>query len=217
MSADDYLRIKSVKGIKESALPAGRALSHAELRALGDACNDGTLLGIRDAALLALYVGGGLRRSEPCDLDRSDYTPATAEAPASVRIRHGKGNKERIAFLVDDNAQHVEKWLEYRPAVDGPLLFPIHRSGSFHLRRLDDDSVYRALMRRAQMAGIDTTVHCLRRTFITEALDQGHGIALVARQVGHATVQQTGRYYRENDRKLMRMARSMNLSIGGAE
>jgi integrase len=59
------------KAIKSETLPRGRALSSGELRALFEACADGTKAGVRDAALLAILYAGGLRRSEAVSLERA--------------------------------------------------------------------------------------------------------------------------------------------------
>ena len=65
MTSEDRMRIEAVKGIKGSRLPAGRALSVGEVIALFDVCaRDASPAGARDAAMLALLLGAGLRRAE---------------------------------------------------------------------------------------------------------------------------------------------------------
>ena len=65
MSTDDYTRINGVKGLRGSRLPSGRMLSPGEIGALFHACRaDKTAAGRRDAAILGLLLGAGLRRAE---------------------------------------------------------------------------------------------------------------------------------------------------------
>jgi integrase/recombinase XerD len=64
MDAENYHRAVDLRAIKSQTLPRGRALTAGELRALFEACADGTKAGVRDAALLAILYAGGLRRSE---------------------------------------------------------------------------------------------------------------------------------------------------------
>ncbi len=76
-------------------LPAGRALSRGEVAALLEVCSrDETAAGVRDAALVALLVAGGLRRSEAVMLDLGDYDRESG----ALKVR-GKGGKERVTYL----------------------------------------------------------------------------------------------------------------------
>jgi integrase/recombinase XerD len=65
MDADSYHRAADLPSVRGSTLPRGRALTTGELRALfGARATDSTAAGARDAALLALLYGAGLRRAE---------------------------------------------------------------------------------------------------------------------------------------------------------
>ena len=70
IDTDSYQHIKQVRSVRGSRLPNGRALEKHEVRALYFTCeNDRSSKGLRDAAILAVLVGCGLRRSEVVALD----------------------------------------------------------------------------------------------------------------------------------------------------
>ena len=92
MTADEYMTaadLANVKGDKPDQA-AGRALSLGELMALVTSCNDGTLAGARDAAMLAVAYAGGLRRAEIVALTMDSFDAASA-----VLTVKGKRNKTR--------------------------------------------------------------------------------------------------------------------------
>jgi hypothetical protein len=73
MSADQMTRACSIDPVRGSRVQKGRALSQGELRALFTACDPKTAGGARNAALLGLLYGGGLRRAEVVALDLADF------------------------------------------------------------------------------------------------------------------------------------------------
>ena len=80
MTAEDYHRATDVPTIKAQTLPRGRALASGEISALMNTCGrDASPAGIRDAALIAVLYGAGLRRSESVGLDLADYNIETGE------------------------------------------------------------------------------------------------------------------------------------------
>ena len=62
ISAEEYQKAASVESISGETVPAGRALSGGELVGLLETCEQ-TPLGVRDAAILSLLYGCGLRRN----------------------------------------------------------------------------------------------------------------------------------------------------------
>ena len=92
LTAEEHARVRDLKALRGSTLPAGRAAAQDELAALFAACAaDPAPAGRRDAAILALLYAGGVRRNELAGLTLADYDPA---APALL-VRRAKGRKER--------------------------------------------------------------------------------------------------------------------------
>src|SRR5439155_4969981 len=135
-------RAADLPSVRGSNLLRGRALSSGELRALFTACSaDKTPAGTRDAALLAVLYGCGLRRSELVALDRDDYDPETG----GFRVRSGKGNKARISYASVGSRAAVDGWLVVRGSTPGPLFCPVNKGGNLVMRRLSDQAVRKIL------------------------------------------------------------------------
>ena len=197
MTAEDHQRTRDIPSIRGTVLPRGRALSRGELRALFRTCaQDPAAAGRRDAALLALLYGGGLRRSEATALAVADYNPETG----AMTIRRGKGRKDRIAYATDGAWDALEAWLGIRGVEPGPLFCPIDKGATLHVRPMTDQAVLYILRRRAHDAGVQLfSPHDLRRTFISDLLDAGADISTVQRLARHANVQTTARYDRRGE------------------
>lgn len=211
MKAEDYQRIREIKSVKGTRLAAGRALSPGEVEKLFRACHlDPTPAGARDAALVATLRACGLRRSECVGtLSLADY----ARADCTLRVR-GKGDRERLAYLGSVTARRaLERWLLVRGNDQGPLFCPVTKAGHVVLRALSDQAVYLALKRRAKAARIGhCTPHDLRRTFVTELLDDGADMATVQELAGHASLSTTKIYDRRGERHLRQAAQTVSFS-----
>jgi site-specific recombinase XerD len=118
----------------------------------------------------------------------------------AVRVRSGKGNKERITYVQGMGSVSVEVWIQVRGAEPGPLFVPIHRSGKVQLRSLREQSIYDMLQRWAVGAGVAPfSPHDLRRTFAGDLLDAGADISTVQKLMGHASVNTTQGYDRRGE------------------
>jgi len=193
MSAESYQRAVDVQNVKSETLPAGRELSQGELLALVSACKaDRSPAGIRDAAIIGLLYTCGLRRAELVALDRSDFDPATGK----LAVRAGKGRKQRMVYVQGGALCALTDWLA---AVGDslPLFVPVRKDGRITRRRMNPQSIYDMLKKRARQSGVsEFSPHDLRRTFVGDMLDRGVDIATVASIAGHASVDTTRRYDR---------------------
>ncbi len=210
MDAETYHRAIDLPSIRGVRLPTGRALTKRELQKLFGACaGDSHLLGRRDAAMLALAYGAGLRRSELVGLDLSDYNPETSE----LVVRSGKGQKDRRVYATDGAKVALDTWLDARGADPGPLFWPADGRGRALVnRRMSDHAVLLLLRRRAVQAKVAPfTPHDLRRTFIGDLLDAGADMSVVQQLAGHASVETTARYDRRGEATKRRAAELLHV------
>jgi integrase len=193
MTVEEYERAANVKAIKAQTLPKGRALTLDEVTALLEACaRDATPAGVRDAALIALIVGGGPRRSEVVALQLADYD----RADGRLTIRSGKGKKDRTIYISGGAQTALDDWLTLRGDRDGAIFTSTTRSG----QPITDQAVLVILRKRAAEAQVRPfTPHDLRRTMITRLLEAGADVVSVQRLAGHADPATTARYDRRGE------------------
>ncbi len=197
MSADDYDQAVDLRTIRAERLPRGRALSNSEVAALMRVCADDlTPAGARDAALIALLRGTGMRRAELVALDLTDYDVATG----AITVRSGKGRKDRMVYAPAGARSALDDWIAIRGEVPGPLFYGLVKGGALVVRRLAAQAVAVVCAARAAEAGIAPfTPHDMRRTFISGLLDAGADISTVQRLAGHEDPATTSRYDRRGE------------------
>lgn len=191
MTAEDYHKAASIKGVRGSTLPSGRELAFGEITAVIGVCeNEHSIIGDRDAAIVAVLYGGGLRRAEIVALQLSDWNSEMA-----TLLVQGKGNKERKVYLKNGGGRAIAAWLKTRGDFKGALFVPVHKGGNIHNKHMSSQSVYDMVKRRGVQAGIpDFSPHDLRRSHVGALLGKGVDISLVSKMVGHSNVQTTARY-----------------------
>jgi integrase len=206
---EGYQRAVDLPPVRGRALPQGRALTHHELKALFEAAasDPRPAMAARDAALLALACGLGLRRSELVGLDLADVN-----LDAGTVVVRGKGGCERLGHLHDGAQDAVASWMEVRGDAAGPLLLAIDQVGRVRAGRPSATTVNRILRRLADRAGVESfTPHDLRRTFITGLLESGQDLVLVQQLAGHASPGTTSRYDRRIEEARRRAAAALHV------
>ncbi len=150
----------------------------------------------RDAAVVTLLYGCGLRISEALSLIGAD-TPL----PEVLRIT-GKGNKTRIVPVIDAARDAVARYLRACPhplEPDAPL-FRAVRGGPLKPRAIQK------VMERARMQlGLPATAtpHAMRHSFATHLLSAGGDLRAIQELLGHASLSTTQAYTSVDTARLM--------------
>lgn len=165
------------------------------------------------AALMTAY-GAGLRVSEVVALRVGDIDSRRM----LIRIRQGKGKKDRYAMLSPRLLAVLRCWWRSRmlPAGHQPSpedwLFPGFSRG----RHMNTESLQTACREAARLAGIGkrVTVHTLRHSFATHMLEGGTDIRIIQALLGHGSIQTTTRYVAVSPNAIARATSPLD-STGG--
>lgn len=164
---------------------AAKALTDADLRA-GEAREAWVLA--RDAAVLALLYGAGLRIAEALSLSLKDV----AGAPDALRVT-GKGGKTRMVPLLPQVLALIRDYIArcpYALPADGPL-FVGARGGPLSPRIVQ---LAMASLRGALGLPDSATPHALRHSFATHLLARGGDLRAIQELLGHASLSTTQIY-----------------------
>ena len=142
----------------------------------------------RDAAVLALLYGSGLRLSEALSLKRSDARPNT-----EALVVTGKGRKKRMVPVLPQVIKAIDEYLELCPfhlKPEGPL-FVGARGGTLSPRIVQ---LAMARLRGALGLADSATPHALRHSFATHLLARGGDLRAIQELLGHASLSTTQIY-----------------------
>jgi len=172
-----------------------RHLTMDEVRAILNAPNTTTRLGIRDRAMLHICFAGGLRVSELVELPLGNVR---LERTPSIRIL-GKGRKERCLPLWKEPATDLRAWLAVRGAPPVPELFV--NAGGVAMTRAGfeyilDKHVGAARKSCTSLNGRSVSPHQLRHSCALTMLQATRDIRKVALWLGHSDIRTTEIYLR---------------------
>ncbi len=172
------------RGIMRVPKKLPRFLSQEQAARLMDAPDTSTPIGLRDAALLELIYGAGLRVSEANGLDANDLNLKTRE----VRVT-GKGSKQRVVLIGEAAKASLLLYLrEGRPKLaskgSGTVLF-LNRFGGRLSQRSIQEKVRRYSASSSLPSGVHT--HTLRHSYATHMLEGGADLRVVQDLMGHAS------------------------------
>ena len=186
----------AVRAVSAPAKPRGlpRPVPVREALAMLEPGTDWT--SVRDAAVLSLLYGCGLRVGEATGLDVEDV----GDPLTRLRIR-GKGGKERDVPVVPKVAAMVARYREAAPfaLTTGPF-FRGEKGG-----RLSPRMVQRAVESWRHALGLPDTAtpHALRHAFASHILAQGGDLRAIQTLLGHARLSTTQVYTAVDDRALL--------------
>jgi integrase len=168
-------------------------MTKAQVRAIIEAAANGSWIGTRNRAHLAVLYRTGARCSESCAMKIGDVYPID-DGCAIVRINqpkgYGRGALPREVGLDPRSAAYLFEWMAERGQGDGPLFTT--KSG----RRVLPSYIRQLLPRLAKQTGIKRRVHphAFRHTFARELYDEGVGIMEIMLALGHTELGTTQTY-----------------------
>jgi len=158
----------------------------------------------RDAAVMALLYGSGLRISEALGLKRRDVPLPGA---GDVLIVTGKGNKTRMVPVLQNVLMLIQDYATMCPhplPAEGPI-FVGARGGQLSAR------IIQLTMERLR-GGLglpdSATPHALRHSFATHLLSRGGDLRAIQELLGHASLSTTQVYTGIDAERLLEVYRS---------
>lgn len=206
VASNPVLDVRSPKAPKP--LPKALSVDDAvRLASFGDA-NADPWLEARDAAMVELLYGAGLRVGELTGLDAQASSTARGWVDLDAAEAHvlGKGSKRRIVPVGNQAVNALRAWLQVRhlallakaslqqQAGDAPAALFIGRYGT----RLTAQSIWQRLRQRSLTAGLPAPVHphMLRHSFASHVLQSSSDLRGVQELLGHANISTTQVYTR---------------------
>lgn len=152
----------------------------------------------RDRAMLSIYYGCGLRKSEGTNLVVNDVLSERK----LIHVRKGKGNKERYVPTTENNLKHITEYLQngrsflQATSESNTESFFINQYGTAcsdqaltaRLKRLTKNSG------NATLQGKKPSLHSLRHSIATHLLQDGMEIEMIQKFLGHASLESTQIY-----------------------
>ena len=184
-----YLTVEEMRGLYE-------ATYGWNLGTFLEPCNS------RDRAILTIYYGCGLRRSEGYHLNVSDIDLDTKV----LKVRRGKGYKKRLVPFNTASGKYLERYIyDWRARLlkdtKEPALFISQRG-----RRMESQSMalrLKILQDRCTVSSIknkNVTLHILRHSIATHLLQAGMKLEKIAQFLGHSSLESTQIYTHLNER-----------------
>jgi integrase len=193
LSPEQATGIRRVKGVRQLGRRIGNWLTGDQAQELLNATDRGTLRGKRDAALLGLLLGCGLRRSEAVSL-RVDQLQLRERHWVIVDLA-GKGGRLRTVPVPAWCKSLVDLWLVDSGVAEGRVFTRILKNGFRQDYGVTPNLVWDIVKRCANNAGIDHLApHDLRRTCARLCHEVGGELEQIQFLLGHASVQTTERY-----------------------
>lgn len=154
----------------------------------------------RDAAMVELLYGSGLRVAELTSLDVQASAQARGWVDLQAGVAHvlGKGGKRRIVPVGSKALAAMQAWLALRGTAllksPAQVALFVGRNGT----RLTAQSVWQRLRQRSLCAGLTTPVHphMLRHSFASHVLQSSGDLRGVQELLGHANISTTQIYTR---------------------
>jgi site-specific recombinase XerD len=185
--------IKAVKGKRQEGRRTGNWLIKEQAEMLLSAPAKDTLKGLRDRAILGVFLGCGLRRQELAGLTFDHIRQRDARWVIVDLV--GKRGKVRTVPMPSWTKVLIDRWAKAAGISTGRIFRPVNKGGHLSGDEMTAQAIYKTLSEYVQACDLgDVAPHDLRRTFAKLAHKGGAPIEQIQLSLGHASVQTTERY-----------------------
>jgi len=189
--------VPPVAGWRDTSLPKG--IGPADVQRLLDGCDRGSVVGIRDFAILTLVARLGLRSAEVARLELGDLDWRAGE----ITVR-GKARRQDRLPLPSDVGEALSAYLQARPVTSAREVFITCRAPT---RAIRPDRVTGVTQRACDRAGVPRVgAHRLRHSLASELLARGATLAEVSQVLRHRDLATTAIYAKVDLGALRRVA-----------
>lgn len=154
---------------------------------------------VQDVTMFDCFFSTGIRTSELCNLKVSDISYGEKES-IFLRIRSGKGGKDREVLMLKFGWQALEKYLaglKLRGFAED-WIFPNKHGG-----KLLRENAYKSIRKiLSKVKNEKMGAHTLRHTFATYLMNNGTNIKGIQIQLGHASIATTQNYTHTDIKRL---------------
>jgi site-specific recombinase XerD len=206
ISQDHLLKMRSVKAMAGTRLSQGRNLRRTLIRELMEVCAaDPRPQGLRDAAVIGILYGSGMRKSESVNIELGQVN----FDERSLQVT-GKGNKQLIKYAPAWAFAKLEAWLAFRRSQlkpgeqdDGFLFNRIRRGSHITRERITKHAIYYIARQRGEQVGVKIMPHDFRRSFITRVIEE-YDLSIAQKLAHHTNIQTTATYDVRDDNERRR-------------
>ncbi|MFP5495741.1 MULTISPECIES: tyrosine recombinase XerC [Pseudomonas] len=206
ISQDHLLKMRSVKAMAGTRLSQGRNLRRTLIRELMEVCAaDPRPQGLRDAAVIGILYGSGMRKSESVNIELGQVN----FDERSLQVT-GKGNKQLIKYAPAWAFAKLEAWLAFRRSQlkpgeqdDGFLFNRIRRGSHITRERITKHAIYYIARQRGEQVGVKIMPHDFRRSFITRVIEE-YDLSIAQKLAHHTNIQTTANYDVRDDNERRR-------------
>lgn len=184
--------IAAVKGAKVAGVRTGNWLTRDEAQRLINTPDVSSLKGLRDRALLAVMIGGGLRRSEAAALELGHL--ARRDSRWVIVDLVGKGQRVRSVPIPPFAKTAIDAWTAAAAIGAGRVFRSMNKADRVERETITPQAINDVVKESALAAGLDVSAHDLRRTFAKLARAGGSDLEQIQLSLGHASIQTTERY-----------------------
>jgi len=217
----EWERVRDIQAVESPRVEKNTTplLSQQEACKLLHAPDASTLVGLRDHAMLFVFFKTACRCSAIASACVGHLERTDTDHYLMVREKGGKHQRKSLLEAAPALLRYLDA-AGIRGDLEGPLFRPIAKDRKTLLRKhLPRTTILNIVKKYARKAGIEIErlgrrgvgVHSLRKTAITNALENGAPIQKVQQLAGHADIRTTQLYFQSSPRDAEDAARHIHI------